>query len=1168
MSSDDQARANRLKRRCEIRRKNCVNKIRAVYDLAVRSAADSTVVPQLLVLVDTLDQLMSSFNTEDEALLNQLIDMELDAEYPDRECVEMLEMVSFAQATANRLMQYCAPQTILSVHGGSQVFLNNVDVNEPQTNVHASNGAGAGDGSPGGVQSNNAGSLRSNSVQVIKPTRLPEIPLPSFYGDIYKWISFRDRFAAMVDRRSTLSDIEKFYYLVGCCKGDALDAIRGIPVADHNYKLAWSTLKERFDKPRLVACSLIERLLSAPRASSETLAELNKLLVIFDEGVSVLKSMEIPNLGDFILFSIASRCLPTSSIKLFEAQLANGFPTVQDLLKFVKSRVAILECIPREPTSKQINELKNHKGASYSVKKPPIHSSMVASSNPSQASQSCICCKGTHVLASCPKFKSWTLETRSNWARDQRICFRCLRTGHWVSRCKSSIVCGQCSRRHHSLLHPASSSGRPREENTSNAEQMDLPTTSSLLSQNTSPSVILGTALIHMPDSTGVLHTVRALIDSASQISAITAECSNRLGLRIKKWTVPVSGIGGVSVPNVLGIVQCRAQPRFSPDPVFNFEAWVFSTITTDMPRHPLTKSLVDKYKHLALADPSFAIPGSIDVLLGADLFSEILNGKRVSVGSSYPAAFGTVFGWTIIGAAPHTISHWPVSCPTSLTVSCETLLHKFWEIEEPDTAPEEFTTTGQCESMFQRGCVRVNSGRYSVPLLFRQPTPQVNFTGSRAVATKRFGQLEKKLMSDQRLRSLYCQFMAEYQSDGHMSPASSVGLYFIPHHAVYRPSETNPKIRVVFDASAKDYSGTSLNDVLFPGPKLQQDVVDVLLLFRLSRFAFTCDISKMYRQILISPEHRPFQHVLWRASPEDELQAFELNTVTYGVNCSPFLAIRVLHQIADMECDGFPFVREALLFHTYVDDICVGADSEAAAIQLQSDLITILRHSGMELKKWTSNIESVLNNVPNEDRACDALSFHDGDSVGSKVLGIRWDHHDDSFNYFVKPETLVTTKRGMLSLIARIFDPLGLLAPVIFQAKHLMQSVWKANIAWDENLPNDILKPWTQFVTDLPELQRVRIPRFVHTRRGLRCVLCGFCDASERGYAAVVYIKSLDFCERPSVSLLGAKTKLAPVKAYTIPRMELCAAVLLARWMARLKNILDGRLQIVDTLA
>lgn len=209
-----------------------------------------------------------------------------------------------------------------------------------------------------------------------------------------------------------------------------------------------------------------------------------------------------------------------------------------------------------------------------------------------------------------------------------------------------------------------------------------------------------------------------------------------------------------------------------------------------------------------------------------------------------------------------------------------------------------------------------------------------------------------------------------------------------------------------MFDASAKDYSGTSLNDVLFPGPKLQRDVVDMLLLFRLSRYAFTCDISKMYRQILISPEHRKFQHVLWRASLQDELQAFELNTVTYGVNYSPFLAIRVLQQIADTDCNNFPLVHEALLFHTYVDDICVGADSEAAAIQLQSDLINILRRSGMELKKWTSNTESVLNNVPDGDRACDLLSFDDGDGGGNKVLGICWDHCEDSFKYFVKTET------------------------------------------------------------------------------------------------------------------------------------------------------------------
>lgn len=296
--------------------------------------------------------------------------------------------------------------------------------------------------------------------------------------------------------------------------------------------------------------------------------------------------------------------------------------------------------------------------------------------------------------------------------------------------------------------------------------------------------------------------------------------------------------------------------------------------------------------------------------------------------------------------------------------------------------------------------------------------------------------------MADQRLRELYCEFMAEYISLGHMSPGTSDGCYFIPHHAVYRPSDIEPKIRVIFDESAKCYSGISLNDTLFPGPKLQRDVVDVLTLFRVSRHAFTCDISKMYRQIVVSLKHQWFQHVLWRASPHEELRAYELKMVTYGVNCAPYLAIRVLHQIANSACNEVPAVREALLYHTYVDDICAGADDEGSAVRLQSDLINVLLASGMELKKWVSNTKSLLDNIPGEDKACGSLSFDDGDGIGSKVLGLCWNHHNEWFNYVLKPESLVATKRGMLSLIARIFYPLGLLAPVIFMANQLMQRV------------------------------------------------------------------------------------------------------------------------------
>jgi len=160
----------------------------------------------------------------------------------------------------------------------------------------------------------------------------------------------------MVDRDPDISDINKFYYLTGCLRDKALEAIAGITVCADNYALAWSTLSARFGRPRLVASSLIDKLLSAPKSSNETLLELNNFLLVFDEGVSVLNSMNLPNLGDFILFSVASRCLPSYTIKLFEAELSSRFPTVSDLLSFVKSRVNVLECVPNDSARKALKQ--------------------------------------------------------------------------------------------------------------------------------------------------------------------------------------------------------------------------------------------------------------------------------------------------------------------------------------------------------------------------------------------------------------------------------------------------------------------------------------------------------------------------------------------------------------------------------------------------------------------------------------------------------------------------------------------------------------------------------------------------------------------------------------------------------------------------------------------
>ncbi|CAI6374781.1 unnamed protein product [Macrosiphum euphorbiae] len=185
MAGDEEvARVKRLKRSCEVKRKSYVNIIRAVHSVAVRSAEDTSVVPQLLVMVESLDHLWSSFTIEDEALLNYLLDLELDNEYPDTEGVEMFELVSFSKATAHRFMQYCPDQITTSTHGGSQVSLNDVGPNVKKSDEQVITDNVTIDVSPGAVQLTNAGSVRSSGSQVIKPTRLPEIPLPTFEGDI------------------------------------------------------------------------------------------------------------------------------------------------------------------------------------------------------------------------------------------------------------------------------------------------------------------------------------------------------------------------------------------------------------------------------------------------------------------------------------------------------------------------------------------------------------------------------------------------------------------------------------------------------------------------------------------------------------------------------------------------------------------------------------------------------------------------------------------------------------------------------------------------------------------------------------------------------------------------------------------------------------------------
>ncbi|XP_025264622.1 uncharacterized protein LOC112637994 [Camponotus floridanus] len=167
----------------------------------------------------------------------------------------------------------------------------------------------------------------------------------------------------------------------------------------------------------------------------------------------------------------------------------------------------------------------------------------------------------------------------------------------------------------------------------------------------------------------------------------------------------------------------------------------------------------------------------------------------------------------------------------------------------------------------------------------------------------------------------------------------------YLPHHGVLRTSSTTTKLRVVFNGSQCTPAGDSLNNTLLVGANLLPTLADVLL--RWHRFVFIADIEKMYRQILVHPDDRDLQRILWKRQRTDDVQEYRLNTVTYGLACASFLTIRTPRQLADDEEPANPKGAVALRRDCYVDDIVTGASTLSEAVETQRQLRRSARRAG-----------------------------------------------------------------------------------------------------------------------------------------------------------------------------------------------------------------------------
>ena len=675
-------------------------------------------------------------------------------------------------------------------------------------------------------------------------------------------------------------------------------------------------------------------------------------------------------------------------------------------------------------------------------------------------------------------------------------------------------------------------------------------------------AAFLATAIIDICNENRVT-SCRALLDPGSQINFVTSELVKRTNLKIHNTCTSIAGIGN-KIMSSSSSVELHVKSRINAFSE-NLTCLVIPKITQKLPQTFSPSSMFNIPKGVRLADPNFNVPADIDLLIGADLCWRLLCVGQIKPTAHHPTLQKTLFGWIVAG-------HSSINAPllsngaASLLSTNDQLnitLNKFWHIESILCKPPHSHEERICEKHFHENHTRNHDGRFIVRLPKKEDIFK-NLGSSFDNAKRQFLSLERRLTSQPLLREQYSQFIDEYIKLNHMrevnaphSLSPNSHTFYLPHHPVMKETSTTTKLRVVFNASCKSSTGVSLNDTLMVGPTVQQDLLSIFIRFRTHPIALIADIEKMYRQVLVHEEDTPLQRIIWRKTPNEPLKVFELLTVTYGTASASYLAIEAMRTAARDKSAEYPLGSSIILRDFYVDDLTSGAISEEEAKNIKSQTTEILNSAGFPLRKWASNLPS-LSDVNNTERE---FQFSDNSDYETRTLGIVWSCHLDVLKFSgipQKPPITKVTKRNVLSRIALMYDPLGLLGPVIVKSKIFLQTLWRLKLDWDETLPEYLHTEWDDYERELPCLREITVPRTVIKSDFSFIEIHGFCDASEIAYGACVYLRCVSPSKRPIIQLLTAKSRVAPLKALSIPRLELCGALLLAELVDKVKKCIS----------
>ncbi|XP_073669326.1 uncharacterized protein [Paramisgurnus dabryanus] len=592
---------------------------------------------------------------------------------------------------------------------------------------------------------------------------------------------------------------------------------------------------------------------------------------------------------------------------------------------------------------------------------------------------------------------------------------------------------------------------------------------------------------------------------------------------------------------------------------------------------HPV-KSLQRRYPHLRQIPLKQHNNIRPLLLIGADHTHLITPTLPVKLGPpGAPAAIKTRLGWTLQGPARDIVSSPSTKCHyISFKCPPDDIHHNVQKLWQLDTVPlrntklvvrskQDRDALNQLETQTIR--IPVDDVlRYATPLLRADPWPPLK--APKEAVMSRLRSCERRLLQNPSQAETYTREIQKLVDVGYVKKltlseaADAPESWYIPHHIVRH----NGKDRIVFDCSFS-YQNQCLNLQLLPGPTLGPSLLGVLLRFRQHKIAISGDIKSMFHQVRLLPQDKPLLRFLWRdLEIKSPPTIYEWQVIPFGTTASPCCAIYALQRIAkDAQADER--VTYSIQHCFYVDNCLQSLPTSDEAKDLLHSLRATLSSGGFDIRQWASNDPKVICDLPPDARSDQAelwLSHHPSLDPMESTLGLHWNCHTDTLKYRHRAiEATTPTMRHIYRVLASQYDPLGYILPYTTRAKIIVQHLWAKAREWDDpNLPHNILEAWLSWERELPNLSSIVLPRcFIHWTADNPSAILDlhiFCDASEQSYGAVAYMRT-EYDQQVNVSFLMARSRVAPKKQLSIPRLELCAALI----GAQLFNLLQTELTL-----